>query len=162
MDQDLHLKLTVRLYTDDAGRCFGPGIATLLHRVEEHHSLRAAAKSMEMAYSKAWRIIRTAERVFGCKMLESTIGGQGGGGAVLTAQAHRDMGTLCRELGIETVAVGEKMKALTETDPEAQWFAGVEEAMPAVRARFTPGTAVLVKASHAMHFENIVKELEKE
>ena len=80
----------------------------------------------------------------------------------LTAQAHRDMGTLCRELGIETVAVGEKMKALTETDPEAQWFAGVEEAMPAVRARFTPGTAVLVKASHAMHFENIVKELEKE
>ncbi len=89
MDQDLHLKLTVRLYTDDAGRCFGPGIATLLHRVEEHHSLRAAAKSMEMAYSKAWRIIRTAERVFGCKMLESTIGGQGGGGAVLTAQAHR-------------------------------------------------------------------------
>lgn len=43
------------------------------------------------------------------------------------------MGTLCRELGIETVAVGEKMKALTETDPEAQWFAGVEEAMPAVR-----------------------------
>jgi len=80
----------------------------------------------------------------------------------LTAQAHRDMGTLCRELGIETVAVGEKMKALTETDPEAQWFAGVEEAMPAVRTRFTPGTAVLVKASHAMHFENIVKELEKE
>ena len=80
----------------------------------------------------------------------------------LTAQAHRDMGTLCRELGIETVAVGEKMKALTETDPEAQWFAGVEEALPAVRARFTPGTAVLVKASHAVHFENIVKELEKE
>ena len=80
----------------------------------------------------------------------------------LTAQAHRDMGTLCRELGIETVAVGEKMKALTETDPEAQWFAGVEEAMPAVRARFTTGTAVLVKASHAMHFGNIVKELEKE
>ena len=67
-----------------------------------------------------------------------------------------------RRMGIETVAVGEKMKALTETDPEAQWFAGVEEAMPAVRARFTPGTAVLVKASRAMHFENIVKELEKE
>ena len=85
-----------------------------------------------------------------------------GTSGALTAQAHRDMGTLCRELGIETVAVGEKMKALTETDPEAQWFAGVEEALPAVRARFTPGTAVLVKASHAMHFENIVKELEKE
>lgn len=89
MDKNLHLKLTVRLYTDDNQRCFGPGIATLLHRVQEHHSLRAAAISMEMAYSKAWRIIRTAETVFGCKMLDSTIGGQHGGGAVLTPQAER-------------------------------------------------------------------------
>lgn len=89
MDKDLHLKLTVRLYTDDNQRCFGPGIATLLHRVQEHRSLRAAAASMGMAYSKAWRIIRTAEGVFGCKLLSSTIGGQHGGGAVLTDQAIR-------------------------------------------------------------------------
>ena len=79
----------------------------------------------------------------------------------LTAQAHRDMGALTRRLGLTAVAVGEKMRALTETDPQAQWFATVEEAMPAIRQLFTPGTAVLVKASHAMHFESIVKELEK-
>ena len=79
----------------------------------------------------------------------------------LTAQAHRDMGALTRRLGLAAVAVGEKMHALTETDPQAQWFATVEEAMPAIRQLFTPGTAVLVKASHAMHFESIVKELEK-
>ena len=79
----------------------------------------------------------------------------------LTAQAHRDMGALTRELGLTVVAVGEKMRTLTETDPQAQWFATVEEAMPAIRKLFTPGTAVLVKASHAMHFESIVKELEK-
>ena len=87
--KELHLKLTIRLYTDDNQRCFGPGIATLLERIKEHHSLRAAAASMEMAYSKAWRIIRTAENVFGCKMLESTIGGKHGGGAVLTPQAEQ-------------------------------------------------------------------------
>ena len=79
----------------------------------------------------------------------------------LTAQAHRDMGALTRRLGLTAVAVGEKMHALTETDPQAQWFATVEEAMPAIRQLFTPGTAMLVKASHAMHFERIVKELEK-
>ena len=89
MDKELHLKLTVRLYTDDNQRCFGPGIATLLERVREHSSLRAAAASMEMAYSKAWRIIRTAEEVFGCKLLSSTIGGRNGGGAKLTPQAER-------------------------------------------------------------------------
>lgn len=89
MENELHLKLTVRLFSDDDQRGFGPGIATLLGRVREHHSLRAAAASMGMAYSKAWRIIRTAEAVFGCKMLSSTIGGPHGGGAVLTPQAEQ-------------------------------------------------------------------------
>ena len=89
MDKDLHLKLTIRMYTDDNQRCFGPGIATLLERVRVHKSLRAAAASMEMAYSKAWRIIRPAEGVFGCKLLSSTFGGSHGGGAVLTPQAER-------------------------------------------------------------------------
>ena len=89
MKKELQLRLTIRLFTDDNQRCFGPGIATLLERLREHRSLRAAAVSMEMAYSKAWRIIRTAEDVFGCKLLESTVGGQHGGGAVLTPEAER-------------------------------------------------------------------------
>ena len=43
--------------------------------------------TLRMAYSKAWRIIHAAEDAFGCKLLDSTIGGRNGGGAVLTAQA---------------------------------------------------------------------------
>lgn len=43
----------------------------------------------------------------------------------------------------------------------AQHFAAIEEALPALRREFTPGTAVLVKASHAMEFGKIVSELEK-
>ena len=85
----LHLKVTLRVYGDDDQRCFGPGIATLLERVREHRSLRAGAASMGMAYSKAWRILRTAEDVFGCKLLSSTIGGPHGGGAVLTPEAEQ-------------------------------------------------------------------------
>ena len=78
--------LSCRLFTD--AKCFGPGVAQLLHRVERLHSLRAAALEMEMAYSKAWRIIRNAERGFGCKLLSSTIGGRNGGGAVLTPEGE--------------------------------------------------------------------------
>lgn len=89
MEKELQLKLTIRLFTDNNQRCFGPGVATLLERVQEKHSLRAAAVSMEMAYSKAWRIIRTAEESFGFKLLSSTIGGQHGGGAVLTDEAKQ-------------------------------------------------------------------------
>lgn len=88
MNCDLRLKLTVRLYSGGDERCFGPGIAVLLHRVAERRSLRAAAASMAMAYSKAWRIIRTAETVFGCKLLSSVTGGKNGGGAVLTKEAE--------------------------------------------------------------------------
>ena len=83
----MEMKLTPRFYQNGA-RVFGPGVAELLKRVQEHHSLRAAALSMEMAYSKAWQIIRTAEDGFGCKLLNSTIGGRHGGGAVLTPEGE--------------------------------------------------------------------------
>ena len=84
----MEMKLTPRFY-QNGERVFGPGVAELLKRVQEHHSLRAAAFSMEMAYSKAWQIIRTAEDGFGCKLLSSTSGGRHGGGAVLTPEGER-------------------------------------------------------------------------
>ena len=84
----MEMKLTPRFY-QNGERVFGPGVAELLKGVQEHHSLRAAAFSMEMAYSKAWQIIRTAEDGFGCKLLSSTIGGRHGGGAVLTPEGER-------------------------------------------------------------------------
>ena len=48
--------LSCRLFTD--AKCFGPGVARLLHAVQRLHSLRAAALSMDMAYSKAWTVIK--------------------------------------------------------------------------------------------------------
>ncbi len=79
----------------------------------------------------------------------------------LTEQAHRDMGELTRTLGLDTVvAVGSKAKAIQDANPDALWFPTVTEALSAIRAAFTAGTAVLVKASHAMHFTDIVKDLE--
>ena len=79
----------------------------------------------------------------------------------LTEQAHWDMGELTRTLGLDTVvAVGPKAKAIQDANPDALWFPTVTEALPAIRAAFTAGTAVLVKASHAMHFTDIVKDLE--
>ena len=82
----MELKLTLRLLTNEE-RIFGPGVAELLERVREHHSLRSAAASMEMAYSKAWRIVRAAEEGMGCKLLSSSTGGRHGGGASLTPAA---------------------------------------------------------------------------
>lgn len=80
----------------------------------------------------------------------------------LTVSAHRAIGALTGELHLDSViAIGEKARDIASAAPNAQWFPSVEDALPAVRAAFTSGTAMLVKASHAMHFENIVKELEQ-
>ncbi len=87
MKKDLHAVISVRLFTDE--KCFGPGIAELLRLVDEHHSLRAAAKSMKMAYSKAWSITKNSEKGLGFKLLESSTGGANGGGAALTPEARQ-------------------------------------------------------------------------
>ena len=59
-DNQLYPKISVRLFTDE--KCFGPGIAALLRRIEKFHSLRSAAASMGMAYSKAWTILKSCEK----------------------------------------------------------------------------------------------------
>ena len=92
-------RITVRLFAEE--KCYGPGVHRLLRAVEEHCSLRSAAASMNMAYSKAWGIVRAAEQGFGCKLLHSTIGGSGGGGAELTDEARQIMAayeTYCARL----------------------------------------------------------------
>lgn len=87
MENKLYAKISVRLFTDD--KCFGPGIAALLRRVDKYHSLRSAAASMGMAYSKAWTILKSCERHLGFKLVNSTIGGKNGGGATLTENAKK-------------------------------------------------------------------------
>ena len=99
MEKNITLHLTARLFAEE--KCFGPGVARLLEAVDKLHSLRSAAQSMNMAYSKAWAIVHGAEQGFGCKLLRSTIGGAGGGGAVLTDEARQIMGAYgeyCRRL----------------------------------------------------------------
>lgn len=68
--KELRYNLSCRLFTDV--KCFGPGVAQLLHRVERLHSLRAAAMEMEDGYSKAWTVIKNSENALGFKLLAST------------------------------------------------------------------------------------------
>ena len=86
MDRELRVVLSARVFSDQ--KCFGPGVSQLLKRVDELHSLRAAALSMSMAYSKAWTVVRNAEDGLGFHLLTSTAGGKHGGGAQLTEQGE--------------------------------------------------------------------------
>ena len=82
---DLYPVLSIRLFREN--KCFGPGVAQLLRRVEQHRSLRAAAISMDMAYSKAWTVMKRCEEELGFPLLINATGGRNGGGATLTEEA---------------------------------------------------------------------------
>jgi molybdate transport system regulatory protein len=82
------MKIGYKVWLDNNGKAFGDGPYELLKRVDETHSLHRAAKEMGMAYSKAWRLIRTLEKRLGFPLLERKIGGQFGGGSLVTPKAR--------------------------------------------------------------------------
>ena len=84
----------------------------------------------------------------------------------LTEQAHYNMGALAAMLGIDfVVAIGKKAAKIADgtaqSGGEVLHFATKEEAIGTLRQQMEPGTAMLVKASHAMHFGVLVEELQK-
>ena len=86
---DLFMKFDIRVFLcdDDNLRFFGEGPCRLLHLIEETGSLRAAAISMGMAYTKALTIMKRAEKNLGFPLTARRIGGKGGGGSALTPEA---------------------------------------------------------------------------
>ena len=62
----------------------GPGKAELLERIAASGSIAAAGREMGMSYKRAWMLIETLNAMFHAPVVESTRGGPGGGGAVLT------------------------------------------------------------------------------
>ena len=83
----------------------------------------------------------------------------------LTDQAHYNMGALAAMLGIdEVVAIGAKAEKIADGAAQSggsvTHFATKEEAVHELTDQLGTDTAMLVKASHAMHFTDIVKDLE--
>jgi molybdate transport system regulatory protein len=85
------MKIAYKVWLDDHGKAFGDGPYELLRRVEETKSLHQSANQMGMAYSKAWRLIRTLEERLGFTLIERHVGGRSGGGSRITPEAKRLM-----------------------------------------------------------------------
>ena len=78
------------IIADDNGiKFFGEGPLQLLRSVERTGSLRAAALEMEMAYSKASKLLKQAEANLGFSLTTRSAGGKDGGGSVLTPEGKR-------------------------------------------------------------------------
>ena len=79
----------IQLYNENGEKFFGEGPCRLLRLVEETGSLRCAASSMEMAYSKALKLVKQAEEALGVPLTQRSVGGKDGGGSTLTPEGRR-------------------------------------------------------------------------
>ncbi|WP_375259429.1 winged helix-turn-helix domain-containing protein [Citreimonas sp.] len=76
-------RLRIRIVFGD-DEMIGPGKADLLEGIDRCGSIAAAGREMGMSYKRAWELIGTLNGMFRAPLVESTRGGPGGGGAVLT------------------------------------------------------------------------------
>jgi molybdate transport system regulatory protein len=71
------------------GRRLGPGKVLLLEAVQDHGSISAAGRAIDMSYKRAWDLIDEMNRIFSGPVVDSKSGGKKGGGATLTALGRR-------------------------------------------------------------------------
>ena len=80
--------IRITLQDDQNEKFFGEGPCRLLKAIEKTGSLRSAAISMDMAYSKAMKLLKTAENALGFPLVLRTTGGKSGGGSSLTPEGR--------------------------------------------------------------------------
>ena len=82
-------KMSLRIFREE--KAFGPGIYELLLNIQETGSLQKAAEKMDMAYSKAWKILKASEEQRGYPLTVRATGGKGGGGSTISPEGERLM-----------------------------------------------------------------------
>ena len=75
--------LIVRIDLGPHGR-LGPGKLLLLQMIDNHGSISAAGRAMNMSYRQAWSLIDQLNHAFKEPVVHSQTGGKSGGGASLT------------------------------------------------------------------------------
>ena len=115
-----HPRLRIRIVFGEA-EMIGPGKAELLERIDRCGSIAGAGREMGMSYKRAWELVGTLNAMFRAPLVDSTRGGPGGGGAVLTA-AGREVLELYRAFEREALAAGaarlEALRARLKDIPE--------------------------------------------
>jgi len=78
-----------RIWLDGAdGTFIGYGRVVLMERIRELGSITKAAKSMNMSYRHAWRLIDSMNRQSPNPLVITSTGGRNGGGAVVTGHGE--------------------------------------------------------------------------
>lgn len=87
--RDLIPRMKLWLSSSTGEGVFGDGKWRLLQAIERESSLKAAAKSLQISYRKAWGDLKKAEEGLGLKFIEKHRGGDHGGETILTDEGKR-------------------------------------------------------------------------
>jgi molybdate transport system regulatory protein len=63
----------------------GPGKISILESIRDGGSISEAARGMKMSYRSAWLLVDSMNGLFRRPVVNTTLGGRGGGSATLTA-----------------------------------------------------------------------------
>jgi molybdate transport system regulatory protein len=76
-------RVLLRLYLR-SDRPLGPGKITILESIRDGGSISEAARGMKMSYRSAWLLVDSMNSLFKKPVVNTTLGGRGGGAATLT------------------------------------------------------------------------------
>jgi molybdate transport system regulatory protein len=79
----LKIKSKIWLETEN-GVLLSEGRVQLLKMIDQTGSLNKASKSLNISYQKAWRLVDESNKTSKLPLIETTIGGNNGGGSKLT------------------------------------------------------------------------------
>ena len=103
------MEIRFRLWFEEESHVVaGSGRVKLLEAIHEHGSISKAAAAINLSYKKASKLIESMNATVGLPLVETSTGGSGGGGTVLTEralqiieqykQAHKTLSNTCHEL----------------------------------------------------------------
>jgi molybdate transport system regulatory protein len=111
-----HAALTIRVDFGAFGY-LGPGKIGLMERISKNGSISAAGREMGMSYRRAWLLVDEINRIFREPLVETQMGGSGGGGARLT-KLGRDVVSRYRAIeGAAATASAADLRALKSSLP---------------------------------------------
>ncbi len=112
--------LTIRVNFGAFGY-LGPGKIALMELISKHGSITAAGKEMGMSYRRAWLLVDEINHIFREPLVETQMGGSGGGGARLTPLGWDVVGRYRAIEGAAATASAADLRALKAALPNQPW-----------------------------------------
>lgn len=89
MNDNLEFNYKIWLSTKDGKGIMGDGKWKILKAIEEHRSLKAATRALDITYRRTWGDLKKIEKQLGFPLLEKTRGGKEGGRTNLTFEGKK-------------------------------------------------------------------------